>query len=332
MALTVVGNHSDPVRAQRAADWIEALLVALGSEQLGDKWMCPAHDGNSPALSVSTGASAAIVYCHGGCDLDQILTSLGLARRHLYDPPAAIPASVWRRTRIADLTVSPISDDLRTGTGGGSSLDGYLHESDHPYGAEAIKVRFRHPETGKKAPRWRSINPETGQWGHGLHGRKERDLPLYRETEVTAALDRGDPVILCESESSCDALAAAGIEATTWCGGASSPYEVPLTRVLGGDRGGRVVIVPDRDLPGITCAKRLRLMLPLAKVRVPDVDGDDAKDLLGKLGAEAMAAEIRNLTSSPADTECPHCKRAIPTRVIEPHMTKCRSNPNREGS
>ena len=98
--------------------------------------------------------------------------------------------------------------------------------------------------------------------------------------------------MLCESESSCDALH--GLYATTWAGGAASPPLETLRRVLGDVD---VVIVPDHDNAGLACLKRLTETLPHARALLGR-PGEDAKDLYLRLGHEAFAAELASASAA----------------------------------
>ena len=46
---------------------------------------CPAHEDRNPSLSVTQIEGQALVYCHAGCQTDDVLTALSLSRRDLYD-------------------------------------------------------------------------------------------------------------------------------------------------------------------------------------------------------------------------------------------------------
>jgi hypothetical protein len=98
----------------------------------------------------------------------------------------------------------------------------------------------------------------------------------------------GETVVLCESESSCDALH--GVYATTWAGGAGSPPVETLTRVL---TGVDVVIVPDHDDAGLACLERLVLALPHARVLLGRAR-EDAKDLYTRLGHDRFVEEVES--------------------------------------
>lgn len=46
---------------------------------------CPAHDDNVNSLSVSEGADGrALIFCHAGCEFEQVVMALGLRVRDLF--------------------------------------------------------------------------------------------------------------------------------------------------------------------------------------------------------------------------------------------------------
>lgn len=49
---------------------------------------CPAHDDGDPSLSVRKIEGSVLVHCHAGCDVEQVLDALGMAKKDLYDDPA----------------------------------------------------------------------------------------------------------------------------------------------------------------------------------------------------------------------------------------------------
>jgi len=44
---------------------------------------CPAHDDRNPSLSVRPIEGHVLVYCHGGCDVDDVLAAINLAKKDL---------------------------------------------------------------------------------------------------------------------------------------------------------------------------------------------------------------------------------------------------------
>lgn len=55
----------------------------------GPRWSfrCPAHGDNGPSLSVRELDDRVLVHCFAGCTVDDVLASLELARRDLFDDP-----------------------------------------------------------------------------------------------------------------------------------------------------------------------------------------------------------------------------------------------------
>lgn len=300
------GVSFDPRAAQAATDWLEGLLVAIGAgrQSSSGKWQCPHHgrvEGHSAALAVDAGRSGALLHCHAGCDTDEVLAALALRREHLFTPPP-MPPALHARARLGHVKFPPMRS---VGT---PAQRGFRFEAHHYYGPGHRKERLRHPVTREKSVSWETRD-DRDAWGPGLRGVKERDLPLYREADLRPAIGAGEVIVLCESESSVDALTKTGIYATCWAGGASSP-PARIRTVLGA---ANVVIVPDHDEAGLKCRDRLVELLPSARVVVGN-EGEDARDLLDRLGADAF----RTLLESPvADVEpeldpptCPHCGEA----------------------
>ena len=70
-----------------------------------DKWIarCPAHQDNSPSLSIKRADNEAIlIHCHAGCDAAAITAALGLNLADLFPPRPADVHSV--RPRASTLT------------------------------------------------------------------------------------------------------------------------------------------------------------------------------------------------------------------------------------
>lgn len=264
--------------------WLAGLLDATGAARVGRQWQCVVHgrSGNH-AVSLSVGerkdGAGAWIYCHAGCDLRVLLDQLHLVRADLRDPPPVTPeqhAKAWRLPHV----FPPPRPERHEGP-----LPGWVAREivEHAYGDPAPvawKVRERNA-AGAKRLHWESTNPHDERVP-GLLGRREAELPLYRIREVRMAIGARELVVLAESESSVDALCAAGIYATTWAGGASSPPLERLTADLGGAYTD-VLLVPDNDDAGIACAQRIVRALPGARVQLGE-PGEDARDVLARRG------------------------------------------------
>jgi hypothetical protein len=265
------------------AEWLADLLDATGAARVGRKWQCPVHglDGEH-AVALSVGprkdGEGAWIYCHAGCELTALLQELHLTRADLRNPPPVEPARHAKAWRLARQFPPPKVD---RGDGGAGWVAASIVE--HPYGdptSIAWKVRERNA-AGAKRMRWESLNPR-GERVPGLLGRSESDMPLYRIREVRMAIAMDETVVLVESESSVDALAKAGIYATTWAGGASS---APTARLRHDLADANVLLVPDYDDAGLACAERIVTALPSARVQLGDPN-EDARDILARVGPE----------------------------------------------
>ena len=310
-----------------ATAWIAGLLGVLGAVHGHGKWQCPAHDGNSPALALRAGDRGTVLYCHAGCDTADVLATLGLLHGHLFTPPDAPPA-LWARARCSHIALPPMT------VTSSPQAAGYRHECFHYYGDRYRKERLRQPSTGRKEIRWEHRGAG-GEWNPGLFGTKESELPLYRERDLAMAIGASEPIVLVESESSVDALVTAGIYATTWAGGAGSPPIDTLRRVLGDYD--RVVFVADADDAGRHCAASLVTLGIVTRIVPGDTDGgspgDDARDLLARLGAAGLSTLIAD--PGPDPDRPPADVTAVTARAAEllpnlPAGTRVTYDPQRD--
>lgn len=280
-ARTVLTGRASPVSPTA---WLHAVLDLVGAEPRGTGLrQCPAHHDSTPSLAITAGQDGrALLHCFAGCRTEEVLQALGLTWRHLYDKPWLTPQ---RHLSVVRPRVN--FPPVRVGTGPAAAR-GFRLVGTHTYGnSEWLLERYRHPATGAKELCWFTLRD--GVTIPGLLGVPMAALPLYCEVEVKMALAAGERVVVCESESSVDALVAAGLYATTWAGGASAPN---LRRLLTLLAGGDIIIVPDNDEPGRACAERLRTALGQvvrSLLMVMPAPGEDARDLLAQRGPAAFA-------------------------------------------
>ena len=129
-------------------------------------------------------------------------------------------------------------------------------------------------------------------WTSGMPDKVKPTIPVYRYSEVKAAIDAGQPVLVVEGESSADALWAIGIAATTFIGGAKKlhsygkGYKADLS-------GADLILCPDRDKPGLAHMDEVSKLFPMAKLIrvypkspiwacVPDHNGLDVEDWIAE--------------------------------------------------
>jgi len=123
-------------------------------------------------------------------------------------------------------------------------------------------VRFDDGEGGK--PKWTQQSwgkcKRTRQmgWIGGLEGIAREDIPIYRYAEVKKAIANNELIYLVEGEACADIFWKLGLAATCNIGG-SGKWRNTDTSDL---QGARIVIVPDRDQPGIKHAELLHQEFP----------------------------------------------------------------------
>lgn len=253
--------------------WITSALELSGSKARGGMWQCPSHEDGSPSLSVNQAPNgAALMKCFGGCSTLDVLHALEVPKTCLTTTPTLSPGDVGKyRNRF------PVYPPLTHSTGNSKAPKGaYDSVEFHEYTTKVRLVRYRYG--GKKRCKWEAKGGDG--WWYTSKNLDLKSLPLYREHEVHAAKAFETEVILCESESSVDALVKEGLVATTWAGGAANvPFET-VRRVLAGSQ---ILWVPDNDNAGMNCSRRMEPILEAVtkslRVIVPPT-GKDARDLL----------------------------------------------------
>lgn len=284
-AVVTVG-HGGPTVLVHPGEWLARLLTVTGSGTLdhGRTYQCPAHPDEAPSLSLvgARGEPRRFPRCFAGCTVASIAHALRIPTAYLLRPPDVDPVR-YAATRNIVIAYPAVQAP------GGPGSAGLRLDAIHLYGDAFRLLRYRHPVTGKKAIEWERHDGRS--WIPGLGGTPTKALPLYRETEARMAVGAGELLVVVESESSADAICSAGIYATTWAGGASTP-NLPLLARLRDHRA--LVLCPDNDPPGLTCAQQVQGVLPNARLLLPP-PGQDARDLLTTAGprvfTELQAAE-----------------------------------------
>jgi hypothetical protein len=217
---------------------VMAALVEHGSrieQRSADTWMaqCPAddHDDRTASLSVAQGDVGAVVCCQAGCDTKTaVLPPLKLGFADLFDQPRKARDQAPRRV-----------------------LAEYRYTDEHGE-LLFVKVRFEPKDFRVKHP------DGQGRWVWGI-GKAQR--VLYRLPEVLAAVQAGHPVFVVEGEKDADRLAGMGHAATCNFDGAAKDGHKPKWRPEYSDslRGADVVIIADRDAPGVAHARAIAASL-----------------------------------------------------------------------
>lgn len=241
----------------------------------GSAATCPAHEDHAPSLSIGQrrDRDGVLIQCHAGCQTDDVLAVLGLTPADLFDNPREPGTRPDGRPRT--VATYPYTDE-----------DGTLLFE---------KVRME-PKT------FRQRRPEGTGWTWSLG-----DVPrvLYALPDVLAAVDAGEPVYVAEGEKDADALARAGVTATTWTEGAWKPDQRPKWRPAYTEtlRGAHVLIVRDRDETGRHTAATIAALLEPVAASVAVVEPNQGKDAADHLAAGLTVDLLRPVASDEPEPE-----------------------------
>lgn len=264
-------------------------------KRAGDGWVarCPAHEDERASLSIGVGADRrALLRCHAGCSLDEVLAALHLTQRDLFMPAAA---------RNHGKPTVTATYDYRDASG---------------------KLLFQVVRMIPKDFRQRQPNGKGG-WSWSTKG---VERVLYRLPELLAA-DPRQLGVVSEGEKDADRLAELGLVATTSPGGAGkwrSSYSEAL-------RGRTVAILPDADDAGrkhaaavardLRCKARSVRVVELPGLRehgdVSDwLDAGGTVDQLRQLAARAPESAARP-AEAPRESLAPLCVASVDPQEIE---------------
>src|SRR4028118_2188570 len=196
-------------------------------------------------------------------------------------------------------------------------------------------VRFDDGEGGKAKwhqERWNisKIKNKNG-WVPGIEGIDRADIPIYRYAEIQKAIERNELIFIVEGEACADILWKLGFAATCNIGG-SEKWRSSDTSDL---QGARIVIVPDRDKPGIKHAELLHQEFPgalwlypfpesKAWENLPESKGLDIADWVEhhKITAEDIKAAIgdKKVFKAPAPTSQAASKALTHKRFKSPSV------------
>ncbi len=265
--------------------WFSEYLALTGSGHSGTNWQCPAHPDGSPSLSVNEGDDGKVLlFCHAGCRVDEILQAIGLTHDVLFEARTRSPLKVFKG-QIS----RPTYETFKYSTRRGKPLGSPVSVDHHVYLPDEVRLERCRYAGSRKTIRWEERRGRDWVYAKGL---QLASLPLFREQEVLQGVAMEEVIILCESESSVDALMRAGLYATTWAGGSANPQMKHLTRVLSG---AQVVLIPDNDPPGEKCRDAILAELGAhadIKVLTPPEADMDARDLLNAVGSRALRRQI----------------------------------------
>lgn len=292
---------------------------------------CPAHDDQSPSLSVTEKDGAILLYCFAGCSTEDVVRAMGLTMRDLFDDdgdrkaptkrsPPAKGASAMRGhdaslSRKADEAMAPTKQGPPTKQGTarrtdwGEAIETYVYEdADGKPLHYVVRRHVPNPEGGymKQFPQGRYVD---GRKVKGLDGVK---TVLYRLPQLLAASPE-QVVYLPEGEKDVHAFEAQGLLAT-WVPGGGDKFREDHAEVL---RGRPVVIVMDPDAKGQKNARTFyqRLIGVAASVRV--VRARTGKDAHDHFAAGHTVEEFEEIKMSFLDGELENEERSVKSLELQ---------------
>ncbi len=237
-------------------------------KSLADKsWMscCPSHPDKVPSLHISLKDDTILMKCHSGCSTEDIVKILGLELSDLFIKNEPL------RKVVATAIKEPPAKIV----------------AEYDYKDEQDKDLFQVVRYEPKNFKQRHRNG-SGEWTWDM---KDVRRVLYHLPEL--AITYTETVYLVEGEKDADNLWSWGKVGTTSPGGANAwkdEYAASLA-------GKRVVIIPDKDGPGMAYARQVAnsLIGKVSELKVILLPGDAVKDVSDWLAAGGQVDELAGL-------------------------------------
>jgi len=205
--------------------------------------LCLSHDDNSASMSITMENDRILLYCHTGCTIDDICTSLGIEKYDLFS------SNDKTLTNKVPIPLKLVKEQKRMKANINADSKVVFFSSKHNKNVtESVRYSYINAD-GKTAyyvirsdPKdFRPMTPD----GHlSLEG-VER-LP-YRLPELLQGVKESKPILLLEGEKDVDSAMDMGLIATTFVGGAGKWRDEYSEYFRGAD----VVLIPDNDFPGL---------------------------------------------------------------------------------
>lgn len=169
---------------------------------------------------------------------------------------------------------------------------------EYPARDGSLLVRVRRIDFGddrKKKIQQQHWDKDTKDWVMGLDGVQRANIPIYRYADIQKAIADNEHVFIVDGEQVADALWDLGLAATCNIAGASKLQASDANDL----HGAKVVICPDRDIPGIKDTAKISQYFPEAQWlycypdsrvwdNLPKSDGLDTKDWIDQKNLSAQ--------------------------------------------
>lgn len=244
----------------------QSIASALHGKKAASGWIakCPAHDDNSPSLSLSEHDGRILFKCHAGCSQESVLLVLQ-------------GQGLWPQKKVT-------SEELY------KTVEEYIYfDADLQ---QALKVQRLESPSGKK--KFFQSHWEAGQW---IKGKGTKSIAPYKYEIWKSETSRR--LFIVEGEKCAHAMMENGFLATTTPGG-SSAWNKSYAEFF---RGWDLIVIPDNDEPGSKYAARIfndvqGIAKTVTIIQIPDLkDKEDVYDWF-KLGHSAK--DLQELVKQPS--------------------------------
>ena len=205
--------------------------------------LCPSHDDKSASLSITLENDKILLYCHAGCNIDDICLSLGIEKSDLFAPidekqinRVPVPQKVEREQIRMKANIN--------------------------FEGKVVFFSSKHQKKVTESVRYSYLNVDGKTAYHVIRSDPKDFRPLkpdgyldlegverlpYRLPELLRAVKDSKTILILEGEKDVDRAMAMGFVATTFVGGAGKWRDEYSEYFLGAD----VVLIPDNDNPGL---------------------------------------------------------------------------------
>ena len=205
--------------------------------------LCPSHDDNSASMSITMENDRILLYCHTGCNIDDICLSLGIEKTDLFAHKNE------KQINKEPVQLKLVKEQKRMKANINPEDKVVFFSSKHQKNVtESVRYSYLNVD-GKTACHVirsdpKDFRPMTPDGFLDLEG-VER-LP-YRLPELMQGVKDSKQILLLEGEKDVDRAMAMGFVATTFVGGAGKWRDEYSEYFRDAD----VVLIPDNDEPGL---------------------------------------------------------------------------------
>ena len=272
---------------------LDKVLAAIGEgnySAAGDGYSCrcPAHDDNSPSLTITPKPGKVLLHCHAGCTFEQIVSALGLQKSDTFDVENVVippPKKQKKRHATCDDAIAAVRWSVEQD--GKEVVDAipypYVDGNSRPFGCS---VRFNFADGFKT---FRQVHVDGDAW---LTSAGDNLWPIFKLNEVS----HKNLVYLHEGEKACLAGWKIGLPSTCCKGGCKAPQKTDWQPLANRD----VVILPDNDQAGekftatmVSILQDLGCTVKVVRLGGRPTDGGDLADIVE--GYDRTQAELQSL-------------------------------------